>query len=187
MKLSIVATSVFFAIALSACGGDDAATPTTSSTTSTTATTSTSLAPVQITCATDDLDASVVDADAGAGQRNITYSLRNKTEDTCTTRGFPGMAFYSGEDLVVSGVDRAPGSEITEVTIEPNTRAYFNVGYSVNDTANANDCTPITRIDITIPNERTQLSLPIGETDLLRVCPSSGVTVTAIRATETAS
>src|SRR4051794_1710395 len=111
MKRALVV--LFAAIVLAGCGGKSSTTTTTNvpvttttvvgGTSTTVATTSsTTVVPAKDRCGVSQLQVAQVQSDAGAGNRYLTFSMKNVGNVKCSLYGYPGVAAYVGARPLVT-------------------------------------------------------------------------------------
>ncbi len=109
-------------------------------------------------CHTSELRASIGRPSPGAGQRNFPIVLTNKTDRTCTVRGYPGAAFVdaSGKQL---GPDpkRSPDTPTT-VTLNPGRSAWAGLSFASPEISGARTARPAALL-VTPPDEREPLKV----------------------------
>jgi membrane-bound inhibitor of C-type lysozyme len=126
--------------------------------------------------------------DAGAGNRETVYSLKNVGTQACTVQGHVGLTLQDaqGRNLTTVRTDRidASGGPATTaspvVALEPQAKAWFGLRWSVvpNETMQRS-CPTATRIRVTAPGDTSPVSLD------QTFAPCGGkVSVTALRATQ---
>ncbi|MBU1325033.1 MAG: DUF4232 domain-containing protein [Alphaproteobacteria bacterium] len=126
--------------------------------------------------------------DAGAGNRETVYSLKNVGSRACTLQGHVGLTLQDaqGRNLTSVRTDRIDASGGTVrtpapvVTLEPQAKAWFGLRWSVvpNETMQRS-CPTATRIRVTAPGDTSPVSLD------QTFAPCGGkVSVTPLRATQ---
>lgn len=89
-------------------------------------------------CRSGDLVLRRVGADAGAGQRAVTYAFVNQSRAACSLKGFPTLAWYDehGKALADLKVIQSEANMFdssgppTEVALPPGGQAVFHIGFS---------------------------------------------------------
>ena len=90
--------------------------------------------------------------DAGAGQRDVTYSFTNQGPAPCTLRGFPKFTLLNRWGHPMSGQSITHMSEsVTTVTLAPSGKAFFNIHYSACSTVGTPPCRFSSRVRIKAP------------------------------------
>ncbi|MDH6228707.1 DUF4232 domain-containing protein [Streptomyces sp. MJP52] len=129
-------------------------------------------------CRTSGLAASVGPGDAGAGQRGFPVALTNRSQRSCTLRGYPGAAFTdaSGTQL---GPDprRTRGTPVTTVELSPGESAWATLSFSDPRLTGSEAKVPATLL-VTPPDERRPLSVR-WEGGEVPVSGNAAVSVTA--------
>lgn len=169
-------------------GGSTAADPTDSASGSTATPESGTTTPAASTtgaagtrCHTSELTATVGGNDPGAGQENFPINLTNKSQRTCTLRGFPGAAFVdaSGKQL---GPDPQRSSESpTTVTLTPGQQAWAGLTFSNPEISGAGTATPAALL-VTPPDEKDSLTVKWTQGKVPVSGNSSTVSLTVVRA-----
>lgn len=110
-------------------------------------------------CHTSELTASVGGNDPGAGQENFPIVFTNKSDRTCTVRGFPGAAFVNAAGTQL-GADpqRESGSTPTTVTLKPGQSAWAGLTFSNPEISGAKTAAPAA-LKVTPPDERDALTV----------------------------
>ncbi|MDI6411916.1 DUF4232 domain-containing protein [Streptomyces albus] len=110
-------------------------------------------------CHTGDLDASFGPNHPGAGQKNFSVVLTNKSGEACDVRGYPGLAFVNsaGEEVSIDP-DRAVG-EVRSITLSPGESAWAPLSFANPQMTGVTTVTP-TAAKITPPDERASLTAP---------------------------
>lgn len=105
----------------------------------------------------------VLGSGGAAGTIEVTFGLRNSSSATCDLTGFAGaqMLDASGK-AITTHVVRGGGYSFTnfpaaKVSLAPGDTAYFNAGYSDVPTAGETSCPTSAQIEVTPPNDYTQL------------------------------
>lgn len=166
-------------VALASCSGGSSSTPGTSGSTSTTpsaSSTSSTTAPTApgsttSTCQVNVLSLSQTGRGGAAGTIETTFGFRNTSNSSCTLSGFPGaeMLDSSGKPLATQTTVRGGNYSFTNfpaarVTLAPGTTAYFNLGYSDVPTGNETSCPSSAELEVTPPNDYTQLTVAFQAT-----------------------
>jgi hypothetical protein len=154
--------------------------PTTTSTVPTTTTTAGSASTT--TCGVGQLVLSVVGSNGAAGTIETTFALKHPSGSPCTLGGYPGalMLDSSGKPittLVVRGGGYAfTNMPATKVSLSAGDSAYFNLGYSDVPTGNASSCPSSAQLEVTPPNDTSQLVVSFNAT----VCNNGTLTVSPV-------
>lgn len=181
------------ALAISACGGkggDSAGAVASGGTASTAGTAGTQGAPADSVAAKRCVPAALAlvqrGAEAGAGNRAVLLSLRNRGAGPCTVRGYPSVRLIDSTGSRVQGlhVEEREGSyfskerPVTDVTLAPGEAADFDVTYNVIP-GEPGGCLVGRAIEIALPGSRgDSASAVVGRLRLpVRACAARmGVT-----------
>jgi hypothetical protein len=106
-------------------------------------------------CHTADLSAHMGRVDAGAGSRFAPLVLENTSDRACTVRGYVGGRFVGHTTKVV----RVAGTPIATVTLAPGRSAVSDMRWSAIPPGSSTHCPTPSRLQITPPDETTQLTL----------------------------
>lgn len=126
--------------------------------------------------------------DAGAGNRETIYSLKNVGTQTCTVQGHVGLTLQDAQGQSLSSIrtnriDAAggtPASPAPVVSLAPQGKAWFGLRWSVvPDETIQRSCPTATRIRVTAPGDTSPSSLD----QTLTPCGGK-VSVTTLRATQ---
>lgn len=125
------------------------------------------------TCRGVDLALSLVGADAGAGNRGVTYALTNVGPQPCTLVGHPGISLVDSAGRPLPGVrfDEIPaigaeaGQPTAPVTLAPDGQATFTILFT-GIAAGTLSCTDAAAVRVTPPGSDTELRIPAA----LHVC-----------------
>lgn len=185
-RRTVAPAAITLSLALAGAGcssGDDV---TTTATTAAEGDTSTSSAAALVSrCETTDLNASVADTANEGVVRTVTIALENKTNSDCRLAGYPEVAAFNELAPIVSRAepigDVAQNDEAA-VTVEPQSSAYLDIQYPQQNAAGPN-CSAVTRLTITPPDEVNQLILPLTRNEIPNLCSDTSVGVTAVRGT----
>ncbi|MEU3190222.1 DUF4232 domain-containing protein [Streptomyces sp. NPDC006992] len=107
-------------------------------------------------CGTGDLKASFGDNHPGAGQENFALVLTNRSDDTCTVRGYPGLAFVNDAGEQVSFDPHRTGGKVRTVELKPGKSAWAPLSYTNPKMTNVTTVTP-SAAKVTPPDERGSL------------------------------
>lgn len=188
-RLLVVLAAAAF---LAACGGGGKSESTTSSSqtaittttvvggTSTTvaSSSSTTVVPAKDRCGVSQLQVSSINSDAGAGNRYLTFAMKNVGTVKCTVYGYPGVAAYVGARPLVTKSNRLSNSQPLEtIQLSPQQQAYFEVHYAAVPTGNQEQCENADTLQVTPPDTTTQLIVQVAMNSL---CPSSGLDVSPL-------
>ncbi|MGP3990747.1 DUF4232 domain-containing protein [Streptomyces sp. 3N207] len=110
-------------------------------------------------CHTADLKASFGPNHPGAGQENFALVLTNRSDSTCTVRGYPGLAFVNSSGEQVSFDPHRTAGQIRTVTLAPGKSAWAPLSYTNPEVTNVTTVTP-SGVRITPPDERASLRTP---------------------------
>lgn len=110
-------------------------------------------------CQAADLVIVLAGSDAGAGQRGMTFSIRNSSAKTCRTGGYPALRLTDslGIDLDSIAVRRESGFPDSSFLLEPDSLASFQITYP--GIPAGITCYQASRLDV----------IPPGATDTLRM------------------
>jgi hypothetical protein len=144
----------------------DAATTTTTTTTATTATASTPAASPP--CRAADLSLSFLGQQGGMGHGEIAFRLRNTSDQSCRTYGYPGILFLDRRGGSLPTIphhttrDFFGSSPATPLLIAPHQSASFrlDVGHGI---ATANGCTTAYGLQVIPPNDTAALRTTIPD------------------------
>lgn len=186
--------AIVFGVALAACGGNSSDETTTTSSTTTSSSTTTTPPPTappstqatvpNITCRVGQLDASLTNPDAGAGQRYVTLIFTNHSTSPCTMLGYIGLQLVGMSGSLPTSVTRNnnPGFPKVVITIAPGSQAFTVLhwaGIPAPDEPQGGQCEPTPQqVRITPPNETNFLleSWTFGE-----VCYHGTIDVNAMK------
>ncbi|MFI7246239.1 DUF4232 domain-containing protein [Streptomyces qinglanensis] len=107
-------------------------------------------------CGTGDLKASFGDNHPGAGQENFALVLTNRSDDTCTVRGYPGLAFVNDDGEQVSFDPQRTGGKVRTVELSPGKSAWAPLSFTNPKMTNVTTVTP-SAAKVTPPDERGSL------------------------------
>ncbi|MFI0860843.1 DUF4232 domain-containing protein [Streptomyces smyrnaeus] len=110
-------------------------------------------------CHTSDLKASFGRNHPGAGQKNFAVILTNRSDSTCTVRGYPGLAFVNSSGEQVSFDPNRTGGQVRTVKLSPGKSAWASLSYTNPEMTNVTTVTP-SAAKITPPDERASLRVP---------------------------
>ncbi|MFI8850832.1 DUF4232 domain-containing protein [Streptomyces sp. 891-h] len=110
-------------------------------------------------CRTGDLKASFGPNHPGAGQENFALVLTNRSDRTCTVRGYPGLAFVNSSGEQVSFDPNRTGGEVRTVTLSPGKSAWASLSFTNPEVTNVTTVTP-SAAKVTPPDERASLRVP---------------------------
>jgi hypothetical protein len=106
-------------------------------------------------CHTADLTVHMGRVDAGAGSRFAPLVLKNTSTHTCTVRGYVGARFVGHTTHVV----RVTGTPLTTVSLTAGKSAVSDMRWGAIPTGSATQCPTPSALEITPPDETTQLKL----------------------------
>ncbi|GAB2810238.1 DUF4232 domain-containing protein [Streptomyces daliensis] len=109
-------------------------------------------------CATSDLKASIGPNHPGAGQENFALVFTNDSGESCTVRGFPGLAFLNADGEQVSFDPQREGSAGKAVTLAPGKSAWAPLSFSNPEMTGVPTVTPDSVL-LTPPDQRTSLKI----------------------------
>ncbi|MEU5837903.1 DUF4232 domain-containing protein [Streptomyces diacarni] len=110
-------------------------------------------------CATGDLRASFGPNHPGAGQENYSLVFTNKSDATCTVRGYPGLAFVNSAGEEVSIDPNRTGGQVRTVTLAPGKSAWAPLSYSNPEMTDVPTVKP-SAAKVTPPDEHASLTAP---------------------------
>lgn len=108
------------------------------------------LAQAQRRCVGSQLKVAHHSEDAGAGQRHVTYSIKNKSYRRCTLKGFPGFALINRRGRKMN-ITLEKDGDVSAVSLAPNAKAYFGIDYSSCGVGGTPPCPTSRRVRITPP------------------------------------
>jgi hypothetical protein len=111
-------------------------------------------------CHTADVSARVGSVGAGAGQRNATLTLTNRSGHTCRTQGYVGLQLTTANGTAIPTSTARTGAAAPVVTLKPGGKAVATLQWTVVATGSEpvnGPCQP-TPTDLLVipPDERTQ-------------------------------
>lgn len=93
--------------------------------------------------------------DAGAGQRDVTYSFKNHSYSPCTLKGYPKFALLNRYGHLMQSQSVTHNSDpVTVVTLAPGGKAFFNIHYSACSTVGTPPCRFSSKVRIKAPGTR---------------------------------
>ncbi|WP_079134965.1 DUF4232 domain-containing protein [Streptomyces qinglanensis] len=107
-------------------------------------------------CGTGDLKATFGDNHPGAGQENFALVLTNRSDDTCTVRGYPGLAFVNDAGEQVSFDPHRTDGKVRTVELKPGKSAWAPLSFTNPKMTNVTTVTP-SAAKVTPPDERGSL------------------------------
>ncbi|WP_369203243.1 DUF4232 domain-containing protein [Streptomyces sp. PU-14G] len=110
-------------------------------------------------CATGDLRASFGPNHPGAGQQNYSLVFTNKSDATCTVRGYPGLAFVNSAGEEISIDPNRTGGQVRTVTLAPGKSAWAPLSYSNPEMTGVPTVKP-SAAKVTPPDEHASLTAP---------------------------
>jgi hypothetical protein len=128
-------------------------------------TTRTTAVPGSTRCDAGQLQPSISEDDAGAGQRYATLTLQNTSSARCTVRGYAGLQLLAGSGTVPTRVVPAGGPART-LTLRPGVRVRAQLHWSTvpgSGDPSADRCPPTpNRVQVTPPGGRGHDTLAWG-------------------------
>ncbi|MGH9029986.1 MAG: DUF4232 domain-containing protein [Acidimicrobiales bacterium] len=105
---------------------------------------------------------SLLGSSAAAGTLEATFALRNSSSTSCMLVGYPGAELLDASGTPFASAARGGTYSFTDfpsatVTLSEGQSAYFNVGYSDVPSGTEGTCPGSARIEVTPPNDFTQL------------------------------
>ena len=98
--------------------------------------------------------------DAGVGQRDVTYSFKNKSSSPCTLSGYPSFALLNRRGRPLRGQTTSHNSDqVTVVRLAPGGKAYFNIHYSACGTVGTPPCPTSYQVRIKAPHDARAFTL----------------------------
>ncbi|MEO8294894.1 MAG: DUF4232 domain-containing protein [Gemmatimonadota bacterium] len=95
------------------------------------------LTPAPAVCRAADLEMSIEGSDAGAGQRGITFAMRNKGNAPCLTGGYPALRLadslgHSLDSIAVLQIASSyePIAVSSPFSLAPDSAAYFQITFT---------------------------------------------------------
>ncbi len=141
-------------------------------------------------CRSGDLSLSKVGADAGAGQRQVTYAFVNNGAAACSLKGYPTLSLFDADGKRADGVTTVQteqsyfnvGGPPQDVNIAHNARGLFYISFT-GIQATDKPCVAIARVQATPPGNTQAievsdtLSVCTGQIRLSPIRPDSGAGV----------
>jgi hypothetical protein len=92
--------------------------------------------------------------DAGVGQRDVTYSFKNRSSSPCMLSGFPSFVLLNRRGQRIHGQSTSHNGEpVTVVRLAPGGKAYFNIHYSACGTVGTPPCRTSYNVRIKAPHD----------------------------------
>ncbi|EGX54412.1 lipoprotein, partial [Streptomyces zinciresistens K42] len=91
-----------------------------------------------------------------AGQRNFPIVLTNRSERTCTVRGYPGAAFVDASGTRLGPDPKRSPDTATAVSLAPRASAWAGLTYASPEISGARTALPAALL-VTPPDEREPL------------------------------
>ena len=147
------------------------------------------LAPAPVgPCTGSDLKLSVEGGDAGMGNRVTVLALQNTGARACSLTGYPVVSLADANDSALTAVKtvQAPGNYFakgpapTSVSLEPQSKAYFDLAWNVipHEAEGETVCPEAKALRLTPPGDAAQIGLPLALTPCggqIRVSPFRSV------------